>query len=70
MSSDFAMVAKLGDVKHTKKADLRQALRCKLNSMKFQSSKPGYYQGENFSTAGAYKHHIVVYMDVEQIRVK
>jgi len=38
------MVAKLGDVKHTKKADLRQALRCKLNSMKFQSSKPGYYQ--------------------------
>ena len=43
--SEFAMVAKLGKVQNVKKSELRQALRCKMNSMKFQSSKPAYYQG-------------------------
>ena len=46
--ADFAMVARLGEVKNARKADLRQALRCKLNSMKFQCSKPEYFQGKNF----------------------
>ncbi|XP_015750398.1 PREDICTED: uncharacterized protein LOC107330276 isoform X2 [Acropora digitifera] len=41
---EFAMVAKLGKVQNVKKSELRQALRCKMNSMKFQSSKPAYYQ--------------------------
>ncbi|XP_044183726.1 uncharacterized protein LOC122964265, partial [Acropora millepora] len=40
---DFAMVAKLGDVKPATKSELRQALRCKVNSLKFYSSKPGYF---------------------------
>ncbi|XP_067021761.1 uncharacterized protein [Acropora muricata] len=41
---EFAMVAKLGKVQNVKKSELRQALCCKMNSMKFQSSKPAYYQ--------------------------
>lgn len=41
---EFAMIAKLGKVDSVKKSQLRQALRCKVNSMKFQSSRPGYYQ--------------------------
>jgi len=40
---DFAMVAKLGEVKPVTKSELRQALRCKVNSIKFNSSKPGYF---------------------------
>jgi len=39
------MVAKLGKVKSVKKAELRQALRCKVNSRKFQTIKPGYFKG-------------------------
>ena len=45
-SSDFSMVAKMGpNVEVVKKADLRQALRCKMNSLKFARLKPNYYQG-------------------------
>ncbi|CAH3142622.1 unnamed protein product, partial [Porites evermanni] len=43
---DFAMVARLGEVKNVGKADLRQALRHKLNSMKSPCSKPEYFQGK------------------------
>jgi len=43
---DFAMVAKLGEVKPVNKSELRQALRCKVNSIKFNSSKPGYFVGK------------------------
>lgn len=42
------MVAKLGDVKPATKSELRQALRCKVNSLKFYSSKPGYFLGKIF----------------------
>jgi len=44
--TDFAMVAKLGEVKPVNKSELRQALRCKVNSIKFNSSKPGYFVGK------------------------
>lgn len=40
------MVAKLGKVKSVKKAKIRQALRCKVNSRKFQTVKPGYFKGK------------------------
>ena len=37
------MVAKLGQVKSVKKSKLRQALRTKVNSMKFGVSNSGYF---------------------------
>lgn len=40
------MVAKLGKVKNEKKSGLRQALRSKVNSMKFNLSNPGYFLGK------------------------
>lgn len=42
------MVAKLGDPQPATKSELRQALRCKVNSLKFYSSKPGYFLGKIF----------------------
>ena len=48
-STDFAMVAKMpANVQNVKKAVIRQALRCKLNSLKFSKSKPDYYRGKHF----------------------
>jgi hypothetical protein len=44
--ADFAMVAKLQNVPNVKKAEIRQALRCKLNSLRFSKTKPGYYKGK------------------------
>ena len=46
LNTDFAMVAKLGEVKPVSKSELRQTLRCKVNSLKFSSSKPGYFVGK------------------------
>lgn len=46
LKTDFAMVAKLGQVKNAKKSELRQALRTKVNSMKFSASNPGYFVGK------------------------
>lgn len=46
LKTDFAKVAKLGDIKPVTKSELRQALRCKVNSLKFNSSKPGYFVGK------------------------
>ena len=43
LKTDFALVAKLGQVKSVKKSELRQALRTKVNSMKFSVSNPGYF---------------------------
>ena len=43
---DFAMAAKMPNVPNCKKADLRQALRCKLNSLRFNRNKPAYHQGK------------------------
>ncbi len=40
------MVAKLGKVKNEKKSGLRQALRSKVTSMKFNLSNPGYFVGK------------------------
>lgn len=36
----------LGEVKLVNKSKFRQALRCKVNSMKFNSSKPEYFVGK------------------------
>ena len=51
ISSPFFQILRwlqgLVKLKNVRKADLRQALRCKLNSMKFQCSKPEYFQGKN-----------------------
>lgn len=41
--TDFAMVAKLGQVKSITKSKLRQALITKVNSMKFSVSNSGYF---------------------------
>ncbi|KAJ7391207.1 hypothetical protein OS493_019338 [Desmophyllum pertusum] len=38
------MVAKLGKVENRIKADIRQALCCKINSIKFRTNKPRYFQ--------------------------
>ena len=46
LKTDFAMVAKLGKVKNEKKSALRQALRSKVNLMKFNMSNPGYFVGK------------------------
>ncbi len=46
--ADFAMVAKVPNVPNVKKADIRQALRCKLNSLRFSKTKPGYYKGKSY----------------------
>ena len=43
LKTDFATVAKLGQVKSVKKSKLRQALRTKVNSMKFSASNSGYF---------------------------
>ena len=43
LKTDFALVAKFGQVKSVKKSELRQALRTKVNSMKFSVSNPGYF---------------------------
>ena len=40
------MVIKLGEVKPVSKSELRQTLRCKVNSLKFSSAKPGYFVGK------------------------
>ena len=37
--ADFAMVANAQKVPNTKMADIRQALRCKLNSLRFNKTK-------------------------------
>ena len=43
------MVAKLGDAQPATKSELRQALRCKVNSLKFYSPKPEYFLGNIFN---------------------
>ena len=47
LKTDFALVAKLGQVKNVKKSELRQALRTKVNSMKFSVSNPEYFVSNN-----------------------
>ena len=65
-SSDFAMVAKMGPVvKVVKKAVFRQALRCKMNSLKFARLKPNYYQGISFNESyGKIPHNKAMAMGV------
>lgn len=55
LETDFAMVAKLGKVKNEKKSSLRQALRSKVNSMKFNLSNPGYFVGKVYINLMAVK---------------
>ena len=59
LRTDFAMVAKLENVKTTKKAELRQALRTKVNSIKFNVKKPGYFVGKIHIIAAFYVTGIV-----------